>query len=102
MRFYGTTARNEDIEQTTVSAQLNAIFSLQRFYELKKNLEKKENCRRSRKLNDFITALLWTINKGRQGITTNEKPNNFRLKNRTKTTNKQQKNDKRKRLIRTQ
>ena len=76
MRFYGTTGRTEDNDQTTISAQKKTIFSSQRFYEFKKKkLEKKHNSTRSKKLNFFITALLWTNNKGRQGITTNEKSN---------------------------
>ena len=36
MRFYGTTERTDDNEQTTVSAQKNAIFSSQRFFGLEK------------------------------------------------------------------
>ena len=36
MRFFGTTERTEDNEQTTVRAQTNAIFSSQRFYGLEK------------------------------------------------------------------
>ena len=36
MRCCGTTERPENNERTTVSAQKNAIFSLQRFYGLEK------------------------------------------------------------------
>ena len=40
MRFYGTTERTEDNEQTTVSAQKKVIFSSQRFYGLETEFRK--------------------------------------------------------------
>ena len=89
MRFYATTATTEDNKHTTVSARKNIIFSSQRFYGLEKKLEKKYNCARSKNVNVFITALLWTNNKGWQSTTT-KKPNYFRLKDEIKSTNKQE------------
>ena len=77
-------------EQTALSAQKNAIFSSQRFYGLKKELREETQLYALKSLNVFITAFPSTNNKGRQGITTNEKPKYFRLKSNTKTTNKQQ------------
>ena len=38
MRFSATTARTEDNEQTTVSAQKNDMFSSQRFFGLDKEI----------------------------------------------------------------
>ena len=65
MRSCGTTERTEDNEQTTVSAQKNAIFSSQRFYGLEKKF---------REGTQFY-ALNRIHNKG--------EPNYFRLKDKT-------------------
>ena len=54
MRSYGTTERTEDNEQTTVSAQKNAIFSSQRFYGVKKELREEAQLYALKNLNVFI------------------------------------------------
>ena len=87
MRSYGTTERIGENEQTTVSAQKNAIFSSQRFYGLEKLF--RNTTARGQQIYVFITALLRANNKGRQGVTTIEKANYFRLKDKTKLANKQ-------------
>ena len=79
-----------DNEQTTVSVQKNAICSSQRFYGLKKELREGTQMYVLKNLIVFITAFLWTNNKGRQVITTIEKPIYIRLKSNTKATNEQQ------------
>ena len=71
LRSCGTTERPEDNERTTVSAQKNAIFSLQRFYGLEKEFrEETELYAQKKSPMFFTTALLWKNNKGPQGITT--------------------------------
>ena len=88
MRWYGTTERIGENEQSTVSAQKKVIFSSQRFYGLEKLFM--NTTVRAQQIYVFITALLWTNNKGRQGVTTIEKAKYFRLKDKTKSANKQQ------------
>ena len=101
MHSCGTIETNEEIEQTTVSTQKNALFSSQRFHGLEKvfreriqlyALKNSQYCHHSASMNKQ-QRMTRNNNKG--------KPNYFRLKDKTKSTNIN-KNDKRKRLIRTQ
>ena len=65
MRFYGTTERTEDNEQTPLSAQKNAIYSSQRLFWISKKIKRRNTIVRAQKTTMFfITALLWTNNKG--------------------------------------
>ena len=84
MRFYATTARTEDNEQTTVSAQKNAMFSSQRFFGLEKEFREKTLLCALKKPQWFHHSA--SMNKKQRMTKNNNKgePNYFRLKDKQK------------------
>ena len=90
MRFYGTTERTDDNEQTTVSAQKNAIFSSQRFFGSEKKIREETQLCALIKPQCFLSQRFYGQ---RTNDDNKEKRYYFRLKDKTKLTNNK-KNDK--------
>ena len=88
MRSYGTTEKNKDNEQITVSAQKNAIFSSQRFYGLEKEFREETQHYALKKSQCFYHST--SIMKKRTTRNGNKVEHHyFRLEDKTKPTNKQ-------------